>query len=137
MAGSQHAWCLLELMFAGTIAPTRAYNKPREFEGRHGKAKAHGLCTGHLDQWARGSPLSPIKQRREMCEFPDCGREHFANGLCRAHRQQQRQRLRRNLLKDDTAPNTWSFGQATSRGNISGRHADLVLVVHRAILRCP
>ena len=54
-------------------------------------AKAHGLCTGHLDQRARGLPLSPIKQRREMCGFPDCGRKHFANGLCRAHRQQQRQ----------------------------------------------
>ena len=70
----------------------RTYNKPCDFEGCHGKAKAHSLCTGHLDQQARGLPLSPIKQRREMCEFPDCGRKHFANGLCRAHRQQQRQR---------------------------------------------
>jgi hypothetical protein len=67
----------------------RTYTKPCEFEGCHGKAKAHGLCTGHLDQRARGLPLSPIEQRREMCEFPDCGRKHFANGLCRAHRQQQ------------------------------------------------
>jgi HNH endonuclease len=69
----------------------RTYLKPCDFEGCHGKAKAHGLCTGHLDQRARGLPLSPIKQRRAMCEFPDCGRKHFANGLCRAHRQQQRQ----------------------------------------------
>jgi hypothetical protein len=69
----------------------RTYTKPCEFEGCHGKAKAHGLCTGHLDQRTRGLPLSPIEQRREMCEFPDCGRKHFANGLCRAHRQQQRQ----------------------------------------------
>ena len=67
------------------------YTMPCGFEGCHGKAKAHGLCTGHLDQRARGLPLSPIKQRREMCGFPDCGRKHFANGLCRAHRQQQRQ----------------------------------------------
>ena len=30
----------------------RTYTKPCEFEGCHGKAKAHGLCTGHLGQRA-------------------------------------------------------------------------------------
>lgn len=68
----------------------RSSNKPCGFPDCHGKAKAHGLCSGHLDQLARGQPLKPIKRHRTGCEFPNCDHRHFANGLCRGHRAQQR-----------------------------------------------
>ena len=68
----------------------RVYTKPCTFRGCYRNAKAHGLCTGHLDQRTRGLTLRPIKPRRDICDFPDCGRKHFAFGLCRAHRNQMR-----------------------------------------------
>jgi hypothetical protein len=52
--------------------------------------QAHGHCTGHLDQKARGKELTPLKPRRDVCHFPGCGRKHFAFGYCRAHREQMR-----------------------------------------------
>jgi hypothetical protein len=38
---------------------TRHYTKPCQFKGCYANAKAHGLCTGHLDQRARGKELTP------------------------------------------------------------------------------
>jgi len=43
----------------------RRYTKPCRFKDRdgngcHGKAKAHGLCTGHNTQLRRGQPLHPL-----------------------------------------------------------------------------
>ena len=70
--------------------PTRRYTKPCTFKGCYANAKAHGLCTGHLDQRARGKELTPLKPRRDICDFPGCGRKHFAFGYCRAHREQMR-----------------------------------------------
>jgi HNH endonuclease len=68
----------------------RHYTRPCRFRGCYGNAKAHGLCTGHLDQRARGKELTPLKPRRDLCDFPECGRKHYAYGLCRAHREQLR-----------------------------------------------
>jgi hypothetical protein len=59
----------------------RHYTKPCQFKGCYANAKAHGLCTGHLDQRARGKELTPLKPRRDVCDFPGCGRKHFAFGL--------------------------------------------------------
>jgi hypothetical protein len=56
----------------------RRYTKPCQFRGCYANAKAHGLCTGHLDQRARGKELTPLKPRRDTCDFPGCGRKHFA-----------------------------------------------------------
>ena len=72
----------------------RVYCKPCTFtapDGKecHGKAKAHGLCTSHLDQLDRGKPLTPLRgphgRKHEGCTFPDCGRKHQSNGLCTGH----------------------------------------------------
>ena len=68
----------------------RRYTKPCTFKGCYANAKAHGLCTGHLDQRTRGKELTPLKPRRDVCDFPECGRKHFAFGYCRAHREQMR-----------------------------------------------
>jgi hypothetical protein len=81
---------LFEHPFDAKIHPMRRYNKPCDFPECHGKAKAHGLCTGHLDQKARGLPLTPIKRRRSGCDFKGCRKKHYANGLCRGHNDQRR-----------------------------------------------
>jgi hypothetical protein len=79
-------------MFDARMSPMRkrVYTKPCRFKGCYANAKAHGLCTGHLDQLARGKALTPLKPRRDLCDFPECGRKHYAYGLCRAHREQLR-----------------------------------------------
>jgi hypothetical protein len=51
----------------------RRYTKPCLFKGCYANAKAHGLCTGHLDQRDRGKELTPLKPRRDVCDFPGCG----------------------------------------------------------------
>jgi hypothetical protein len=51
----------------------RVYTKPCTFRGCYRNAKAHGLCTGHLDQRTRGLTLRPIKPRRDICDSPDWG----------------------------------------------------------------
>ena len=81
---------LTERLFDENFRPMRRYEKPCDFPDCHGKAKAHGLCTGHLDQRARGVPLRPIKRRRPTCTFKGCRKKHYANGLCRGHNDQRR-----------------------------------------------
>jgi hypothetical protein len=63
----------------------RHYTKPCTFKGPdgeacHGRAKAHGLCTGHLDQLDRGKELTPLLGRHgrkyDGCSFPGCDKPH-------------------------------------------------------------
>lgn len=48
----------------------RRYTRPCRFRGCYGNAKAHGRCTGHLDQRARGKELTPLKPRRDPLRLP-------------------------------------------------------------------
>lgn len=77
----------------------RHYTDPCTFkapdgERCHGKAKAHGLCTGHLDQLDRGKPLTPLLGRHgrkyDGCTFPGCDKPHQSGGLCTGHNTQVR-----------------------------------------------
>jgi hypothetical protein len=81
------------------IPPMRRYTKPCRFKDRdgnscHGKAKAHGLCTGHLDQLDRGKELTPLLGRHgrkhDGCTFPGCDKPHQHGGLCTGHNTQLR-----------------------------------------------
>lgn len=90
---------LLERVFDANMPAMRVYSKPCKFTASdgdecHGKAKAHGLCTGHLDQLDRGKPLTPLRgphgRKHEGCTFPGCDKKHQGNGLCTGHASQQR-----------------------------------------------
>ena len=56
--------------------------------------RAHGLCSSHLDQLARGKALSPLLARHgrkhEGCAFTLCDKPHHAHGLCHGHYLQRR-----------------------------------------------
>ena len=77
----------------------RRYTNPCRFKDRddnscHGKAKAHGLCAGHLDQLDRGKELTPLLgrhgRRHDGCTFPGCDKPHQHGGLCSGHNAQLR-----------------------------------------------
>lgn len=77
----------------------RRYTKPCRFKDPdgnscHGKAKAHGLCTSHLDQLDRGKELTPLLGRHgrkhDGCTFPGCDKPHQHGGLCTGHNTQLR-----------------------------------------------
>jgi HNH endonuclease len=63
------------------------------FEGCANKHRAHGLCSSHLDQLARGKELTPLRgphgQLHETCTVPGCTNKHAANGLCAGHKTQR------------------------------------------------
>jgi hypothetical protein len=58
------------------------------FEGCGRPFRARGLCSSHLDQLARGKPLTPIRVWKTTCEFPGCDNKHAGSGLCRSHKSQ-------------------------------------------------
>jgi hypothetical protein len=58
------------------------------FEGCTRPYRARGLCSSHLDQLARGKPLTPIRVWKKRCEFPGCNNKHAGNGLCTSHKSQ-------------------------------------------------
>jgi hypothetical protein len=63
------------------------------FDGCTNKHRAHGLCSSHLDQLARGKELTPLLgphgRKHERCTFPDCNRKHHAGGFCQSHATQR------------------------------------------------
>jgi hypothetical protein len=71
-------------MFTSSSAPGRSCT----FEGCGRTFRARGLCSSHLDQLARGKPLTPIRIWKTTCEFPGCDNKHAGNGLCRSHKSQ-------------------------------------------------
>jgi hypothetical protein len=70
--------------------PARAPNARSLTDDGHAKAALYQPCQFrgcYANAKARGLPLKP---RRDVCDFPRCGRKHFAFGYCRAHRAQMR-----------------------------------------------
>jgi HNH endonuclease len=72
-------------MFTSSGSPGRTCS----FEGCGRPFRARGLCSSHLDQLARGKPLTPIRVWKTTCEFPGCDNKHAGNGLCRSHKSQR------------------------------------------------
>lgn len=58
------------------------------FQGCGRPLRARGLCSSHLDQLARGKPLTPTRIWKTACEFPGCENKHAGKGLCRSHMSQ-------------------------------------------------
>jgi hypothetical protein len=77
------------------------FQRTCSFDGCANKHRAHGLCSSHLDQLARGKELTPLLgphgRKHEYCTFPGCTRKHQRGGLCTGHatQRQRGQPLRR------------------------------------------
>ena len=68
--------------------PATPHRRSCTFEGCGRPHRARGLCSSHLDQLARGKPLTPIRVWKKTCDYPGCDNRHAGNGLCRSHRSQ-------------------------------------------------
>ena len=86
------AWWKILDMSAEASQPTR----PRRgcgFPGCPNSHRAHGLCSSHLDQLARGKPLTPLLGRHgrkhDGCSLPSCEKPHNHH---------------RNLIRTDNQP---------------------------------
>jgi hypothetical protein len=75
-------------MFERMFASFESSDRGCSFEGCGRPFRARGLCSSHLDQLARGKPLTPIRVWKTTCEFPGCDNKHAGNGLCRSHMSQ-------------------------------------------------
>src|SRR5919198_3923880 len=87
------AWWKILDMSAEASQPTRL-RRGCGFPGCPNSHRAHGLCSSHLDQLARGKPLTPLLGRHgrkhDGCSFPSCEKPHNAHGLCHGHDLQRR-----------------------------------------------
>lgn len=99
----------------------------------------HGLCSTHLQQQRRGTPLRPIlppTPRPTTCTFPGCDKPYSGRGYCEGHLEQGRRGKPLTPLQQRT-PAAGACADCDRPARVKGRCRRCYLKQRRATLKPP